>query len=260
MRFKLTLHVQKKAFGNVLPINYQYEQSAAIYKILSKGNSEYATWLHENGYQLETKRFKMFTYSRFLIPQYRIDKENQRLIILSDTIEWYITFLPQKGTSHFIDGAFQSQTFEIGDKKSTVQFNVMQIEMCPPLDEKPEYLIETLSPICIGWQREDGKTEYLSPENPRFQNGLITGALNRYKAYYGKEYTGPVSCHFQLLNIPKPVLITFKAGDEFSSSKIKGYMCKFKIQIPYDLMNILWNSGFGEKGSLGFGMGKEREK
>ena len=38
MRFKLILEVNKKAYGNIIPINYQYEQSAAIYKILSYGD------------------------------------------------------------------------------------------------------------------------------------------------------------------------------------------------------------------------------
>ena len=38
MRFKLILEVNKREFGNLLPINYQYEQSGAIYKILSKAD------------------------------------------------------------------------------------------------------------------------------------------------------------------------------------------------------------------------------
>ena len=42
MRFKLTLEVNKKAFGNRLPINYQYEQSCVIYKILARANKDYA--------------------------------------------------------------------------------------------------------------------------------------------------------------------------------------------------------------------------
>ena len=49
MRFKLILEVNRKAFGNILPINYQYEQSAAIYKILSRADKDYSTWLHNNG-------------------------------------------------------------------------------------------------------------------------------------------------------------------------------------------------------------------
>ena len=42
MRFKLTLDVNKKVFGNIIPINYQYEQSAAIYKILSKADVSFS--------------------------------------------------------------------------------------------------------------------------------------------------------------------------------------------------------------------------
>ena len=45
MRFKLILEVNKRAFGGMLPINYQYEQSAAIYKILSGADEAYASWL-----------------------------------------------------------------------------------------------------------------------------------------------------------------------------------------------------------------------
>jgi len=50
MRFRLRLYVNKQVYGNVLPINYQYEQSAAIYKILSRSGEDYATWLHDNGF------------------------------------------------------------------------------------------------------------------------------------------------------------------------------------------------------------------
>lgn len=38
MRFRLVLEVNRRAFGNLLPINYQYEQSAAIYRILSEAD------------------------------------------------------------------------------------------------------------------------------------------------------------------------------------------------------------------------------
>lgn len=257
MRFKLTLAVNKKAFGNRIPINYQYEQSAVIYKILSRGNAEYSSWLHENGFTLgANKKFKMFTFSRLIVPQYGIDKENQRLIIFSDTVEWYISFLPDKSTEKFIQGVFQSQTFEIGDKKSAVQFEVRSIDLLPPLEMQNEYTVETLSPICISLHNEDGTTKYLSPLDDRFKTGLLTGALNRYKAYHGKDYTGNLDFDFKLLNEPKSVLIKFKA-DTPTTTSIRGYLCKFKIKAPYELMKILWDSGFGEKGSLGFGCGEK---
>jgi len=42
MRFKLSL---ERRAGDQLPINYQYPLSAAIYKILARGDGEYAQFL-----------------------------------------------------------------------------------------------------------------------------------------------------------------------------------------------------------------------
>ena len=60
MRFNLVLEVNKHAFGNMLPINYQYEQSAAIYRILSSADEAYASWLHDNGSRLENGKTFIF--------------------------------------------------------------------------------------------------------------------------------------------------------------------------------------------------------
>ncbi len=68
MRCKLRLQVQSETFGNILPINYQYELSAAIYRVLSNANEAYSSWLHENGFALNGKKFKLFTFSWLLIP------------------------------------------------------------------------------------------------------------------------------------------------------------------------------------------------
>ena len=126
MRFRLILSVNKKAFGNLLPINYQYEQSAAIYRILSRANSEFSAWLHDNGFVNKegNKRFKLFTYSRFKIEQWPLLKDSERLAILSARVEWQISFLPEKITETFIEGIFSKQTFEVGDRRSTLKFHV----------------------------------------------------------------------------------------------------------------------------------------
>lgn len=58
MIFQLILNKNKS--NAVIPINYQYPLSAAIYKILQKGDSEYAQFLHEEGYG---KGYKFFTFS-----------------------------------------------------------------------------------------------------------------------------------------------------------------------------------------------------
>ena len=147
MRFKITLQVNSRAFGRSLPLNYMYELSSAVYRILSKSDIDYSSWLHKNGFEADRKRFKLFTFSRFVIPRYKIDKENQRLSILSDEVEWYITFLPEKSTRQFIEGVFKFQKMQVGDKRSTVEFMVRSIEILPPLQYKEEMFFETLSPV-----------------------------------------------------------------------------------------------------------------
>lgn len=75
MRFKMTFRIDR-SLGDCLPINYQYEQSAVIYKILSNADKAYSAWLHDNGFQLDNgKHFKLFCYSRFLFEKYRIMRD-----------------------------------------------------------------------------------------------------------------------------------------------------------------------------------------
>lgn len=252
MRFKLILQVQANVLGRELPLNYGYELSAATYRILSRSDENYSLWLHENGFIADKKRFKLFTFSNLIVPQYGIHKERQRLIIKSDTVEWFISFLPEKSTQQFIEGVFRQQTFQIADKISGVEFLIREVQVMPPLDYHEKMCFETLSPICISKRRDDGKSDYLSPTDPSYTQGLLTGLLARYQAYYGKEYDGEVYFDFQILNEPKSVLVKIKVGTP-QQTFVRGYRYKFKVRMPYALMKIGYESGWGEKGSLGFG-------
>jgi len=167
MRFKLTLQTQPEVMGRELPINYQYPLQGVIYHTLGKSDFEFSTWLHENGYQLNGKSFKLFTFSNLIVPQYGIDKQRERLIVKSDIVTLYITFLPEKSTQQFIQGLFQQQTIQLADYISGVQFMVREIQVMPPLDYHPDMAFRTLSPVCISLRNERGHMDYLSPTDPR---------------------------------------------------------------------------------------------
>lgn len=74
MRFLLFLQCNKR--GEVLPINYQYPLSAAIYKIPDQADAEYAAFLRKSGYG---KGFKLFTFSDIGCP-FRIAGEHSNKI------------------------------------------------------------------------------------------------------------------------------------------------------------------------------------
>ena len=255
MRFRLILNI-KRAFGNTLPINYQYEQSAVIYKILSQASKEYSSWLHENGFIFDDgkqyKQFKLFCFSRLKIEKRQILAREQRIKILSDTVEWQISFLPEKSTEKFIQGLFSNQTFEIGDKISAVQFHVCNVEVLPPPEYKEEMEFSTMSPICLRCREENGSTKYLSPSDERAADAILAGLLSRYEAFYGKAFNQTDNFKFSVLDEPKSVLVTLKANTP-KETKVRGYMCHFRIKAPQELMKILYEGGVGQETSQGFG-------
>jgi CRISPR-associated endoribonuclease Cas6 len=247
------MQIQPEVMGNEMPINYQYPLQAAIYRTLAQSDLEFATWLHENGYQQDGKRFKLFAFSNLIVPQYGIDKERERLVVKSDFVTLFISFLPEKSTRKFIQGVFRDRTFQVADCLSGVQFMVREIKVMRPLEYQPEMTFRTFSPVCISLRNDHNQMDYLAPNDPRYELGILTGLLARYNAIYGEPYSGEPYCHLQLLSEPKPTLIRIKAGTP-NETRVRGYRYQFKIDLPEELMLIAYESGLGEKGSMGFGM------
>lgn len=254
MRFKLSLHIDKSVFGDKLPLNYTYELSSVVYKIFSKSDKEFAVWLHENGFSSGNKKFKLFTFSRLHVPLFRI--EGEFMHILSDTVEWQISFLPERSTLEFISGVFQNQTFELGTRQANVRFNVYEISVMPPPIFPETMEFETLSPICISLRRENEKVDYLSPDNPEALPIIRQNLLNKYFAFHGKEYDSKFDFNFEVLSKPKSVLVTIKSNTP-QQTRVRGFMCRFRMTAPLELMKVAYDAGVGEKGSTGFGMVKE---
>src|SRR5699024_10914126 len=128
MRFKLNLY---KTFGNEIPINYQYPLSAAIYRILNKGDAEYASFLHEKGYG---KGYKFFTFSDLKLKFKLVNDDRMRL--LEERVSFYVHFHLPEASRTFVEGLFKSEEIVIADRKSKVVFRVQSIfSMDNPLKE-----------------------------------------------------------------------------------------------------------------------------
>lgn len=253
MRFRLFLHIDLN-HGDKLPFNYQYEQSAVIYHILSQADEQYATWLHDNGYQTDRgKRFKLFTYSRFSFEKYGIDKEGKCMIIKSDKAVWTISFLPEKSTQEFIQGLFANQHFIIGAKHHKLAFDVVGVEALPTVEVAPEMMFRAASPVCVK-EHVGNKIRYMSPKDPNYGEAILKGLLARYQTWKGTPFTGDISTfHFELIgNKVKSALITIKAGTP-QETRVKGFLYAFKMTGPADLLRLAAEGGIGEQNSLGFG-------
>ena len=117
---------------------------------------------------------------------------------------------------------------------------------------------QTLSPICVK-QHENDNIQYLSPDNPKFAQGILKGLLARFEGIHGQPFNmEDKEFSFELTdNKVKSKLITIKANTLYES-RVRGYLCSFRLKAPLELMKIACEGGIGELCSQGFGFIKMR--
>lgn len=264
MRFSLTL--TRTSPDNRLPLNYQYELSAWLYRVLQTADPAFSHFLHNRGYLLGHRRFKLFTFSALRVPRYSLDKERQQLVILSKAVLLQVSFLVEAAAGQFVSGLFQDQQLRLGNRESQVGFVVSGVEALPEPVFAGRMRFRTLSPLCVSVTAlHQGRPRplYLSPTDERFgpvlldnlrhkqatvrQHGLaVPGGETRELA---EEEPAP---GFRLLSAPASRLVTIKAGTP-QETRVRGYQCDFELQAPTELLRLGYYAGFGEKNSLGFG-------
>ena len=263
MRFKLLLQLSDPN-KNILPINYQYELSAWIYRTIQNADPAFSLWLHEKGYTRGAQRFKFFTFSNLQFEPKGYKVEGDRLRILISPCVFIISFLIEEAAMPFITGIFRNQVFTLGDTRSSVGFIAGSVERLPDPVFESQMTFKTLSPIIIGKSRlaDGGKgTEYLSPihtdyENLFFQN--LQRKVEIYQLQKHETYTipGHDSCHIELVSDPKSKIILIKNG-QYEATRLRGFNYQFKLTAPVEWIWVGYYAGFGEKNSLGFGCGEK---
>ena len=251
MRCKIVLNVRPEITGNVIPVSYQYELTSCIYKKLTSNYSNFIDWLYLNGYSEKiVQKYKLFSVSNLYIPKIKVT--NDRLEILTRKIQFWISFLPEKGTIDFINEVLLNQIIVIGDSISKVEFEVESISEYGISDfyETMDYL--SLSPIVVTVIRKNRSIGYLSPDDAYYPEYLLNHLLDKYYLVYGREFPYDTNYSFSLLSEPKRRGIYIKRFTD-NESKVIGYMYKFRISMHPELHHLMYSTGVGDKIGLGFG-------
>jgi len=251
MRFKLNLSLINRN-QNVLPVNYQYELSAWIYKVINQSDPVFAEWLHDKGFSNDQKQFRLFTFSNLIVPQREII--NDRLVIKSDQIELIISTLPEETIQHFVSGIFLDREFTLGDRTSSAGFRINTIEALPIPVFTDEMSFRSLSPIFVSDRVEGHRyAQYLAPDYDGYIHLMINNLKEKFNVYTGKESTYDAhNAALTLLSQSRQKGITIKSGTP-QQSKLVGYQYNFKIKADKELLRMGYFTGFGEKNSMGFG-------
>jgi len=258
MQFKITLRCLDEY--PVLPINYQYELSAWIYKVLQNADAGYSEFLHQCGYQSGRKSFKLFCFSQLNVPKRSI--EGDRLHIGSREISFIIGFYLDRAAEEFVRGLFQEQQFSLGDRVSRARLVVQTVEMrSMQLPETAAPVrIRMQSPLVVARKREgDLPDEYLHPDDPDFGRLLFLNLLDKYAAATGTAVPSWWDAtRFGFLQVgqpPKSKLITIKSGTA-AQTKVKGWVFDFELDAPRELVEVGILAGFGKENAQGFGCGE----
>ncbi|MDX1905291.1 MAG: CRISPR-associated endoribonuclease Cas6 [Thermonemataceae bacterium] len=251
MRFNLVLTF-KKTSKNLLSFNYQYELSSWIYGVIAQADEAYSHFLHQTGYEIYQKRFKLFCFSNLYFPKYQLHKDY--IEILSSEFSFLISFYIDSASEKFIRGIFENQKGSIGNKAHQIDFLVSRVEAKPLLLNSERVRLKTLSPLVVAYKNTAGKDDYLQPSDAKFKEIFLQNLLDKYRAT-GKEIP-PEWQHYDFgLEVFEPIrskLISLKNHTEHPI-RIKGYVFEFVLQAPIALLELGLLAGFGKHNAEGFG-------
>lgn len=259
MRFRLTLRVEREK-GTLLPLNYQYELSSWIYRLLNRSDSRFGAWLHERGYCGEGKNFKLFTFSHLQVPAFQV--KGDRMDIRSERIGLVVSFYPMELAEPFVSGTFCGCSFVLGDRKSQIHFSVEAVERCPEVEFSRKMEFRALSPIFMDERRGRRKnpTRHLSPDDPAFGPLIHANLVEKYRAIHKcppPEEWEPT--RFRLLGSLKSKVIAIKQSSGMPT-RLRGYLCRFALEGEPELLSIAYHVGIGRLNSQGFGCMEVLEK
>jgi len=242
--------------GSAIPINYQYPLSAAVYKIIAKGNDKYATFLHEEGYG---RGFKFFTFSQVNVP-FKI--KGDRLRLIKPEMWFEMAFHIPEAMESFIRGLFQAERIDIADHRSKSSFTIKAVETLPnPLHAYKENEIVSkelrpLSPIVAGIPNQKGYDDYLKPDDPLFVENLIYNWRSKISDCYDKVSGVEALLMVEVLPMMQPFksrLLTIKDGTP-AKTKIRGWMnLGLKVTGEKRFVELLLNAGAGLYNAQGCG-------
>ena len=124
--------------GLTLPINYNHLLTGVIYRFLAESSPEYATFLHNEGYITDQKRFKLFTFSQLMAERRRITGTQ---IHFGSTLTWSVSSPVETFLSHFADTLLSEGRLTLGGHQLRVR------DVTVP--RTPRFQSETLFPVSL---------------------------------------------------------------------------------------------------------------
>ena len=228
-----------------LPVHYGPLIQGMLYHRME--NPLLRNYLHEQGFQFEKRRFKLFTFSRLTGKELRFNRRERRLVLtppLKLIVCSPIPFILQElGTGFLRQGSVR-----IGPARLTVK----GITTAQPRVEGDRIHVSMLSPMTVysTLPTADGRkyTYYFSPFEPKFSEIVRDNLVKKHLLVHDGP---PLSDFFSI----KPLKVTEQDHKitRYKGFIVKGWMGTYELQGDPGLLKIALTTGLGAKNSQGYG-------
>lgn len=258
MRIQFSLSCQK---GTIIPINYQSEISNWIFSVLSNAGSELNAWVQQQGFDISSRTFRLFSFSPLAIYPYEMDQVRQEFKLLGNQVKL--------GFSIYIDPSFEQQLvslfrqvpLQLGTLEGEpAQFEVKHWQVLNRPIFKENMQFKAISPISITTVEETKTTNpYVLPDNADYDVSFFNHIIRRFKA--AKQFRSLAALklidpafpmHYKLQGQAKSRLIHLKSNTD-GIQQLRGFAYEFEVTMPVTVMEFCYYAGFGEYPHLGFG-------
>jgi CRISPR-associated endoribonuclease Cas6 len=266
MRFDLTL-IKPAGERAVIPINYQYLMSRALYRRILRADRRYASMLRDRGAKHGYKSFKLFTFSRLRADDIKPADINGRKVLAlnSEKMTMTVSMVSETLFDILLWENFKDRTLRLGDERF----------MCTIFSEPEPRIarclrLRTISPIVLsrkiyrkGVLPKKFKEEYLSPDDPEYFEYLRSNIEEKFTAWKSAlgepvfavekriRRTGTIT-KFKPVSKPRSSLTTLKEGQR-GETRVRGWSFDFEIEGHPEILEFAYRAGFGKMNSMGFG-------
>lgn len=238
----------KVRFSSKLPVRltfgYQQILQGLIYTTLQ--DREFSQFLHESGFTVGNRSFKLFTFSR-LEGNYTIDHKAKEIVFYDEFIWRISSVIPQ-----FIQDLGQSLLTSNVLHLNGQAIHVEELSYSTPTISQDTCLINMLSPITIHstYENEDGQkiTQYFDPEDAVFSHLIKENIKKKYEAFCGERHKG------EFIIRPVKVNAKDKVVTRFKGFVISGWHGQYELRGSSELIDFAYKVGIGSRSSQGFGM------
>jgi CRISPR-associated endoribonuclease Cas6 len=229
----------------MLSLHYNQQVQGLIYRNIERVLSDR---IHDKGFPLGKRRFRLFTFSR-LLGRYRIIED---IIEFTGPVKLHVGSVHEQILASLVEHLLQEPLIRLG--KEPCEVRKIEVEALPSFSRPMQ--VRTLSPITVysTLTAADGrkKTYYYSPFEEDWEEQLLSNLRRKAKAvgWDKVRLSGLEGAHIRPVRVDKRDLRIL----EYRGTVIKAWTGVYELDLPEPFFLLAYDAGLGSKNPQGFGM------